>query len=43
MKASKEFLIQFIGLKQGKHQFEYEINKAFFDNLDFDEFNDVNV
>ncbi len=43
MKASKEFLIQFIGLKQGKHQFEFEINKAFFDNFEFDEFNDVNV
>ena len=43
MKASKEFLIQFIGLKQGKHQFEFEINKAFFDKFEFDEFNDVNV
>ncbi|MDV6169185.1 DUF177 domain-containing protein [Flavobacterium sp. DG1-102-2] len=43
MKVNKEFLIPFVGLKQGKHQFEFEINKAFFDDFDFDEYNDVNV
>ena len=43
MKVNKEFLIPFAGLKQGKHQFEFEINKAFFDGFDFDEYNDVNI
>ncbi|KAF2514483.1 DUF177 domain-containing protein [Flavobacterium salilacus subsp. salilacus] len=43
MKVNKEFLIPFVGLKQGKHQFEFDINKAFFDAFDFDEYNDVNV
>lgn len=43
MKVNKEYLIQFVGLKQGKHQFEFDINKAFFDDFEFDEYNDVNV
>lgn len=43
MKVSKEFLIQFAGLKQGKHQFEFDVNKAFFDDFEFDEYNDVNI
>lgn len=43
MKVNNEFLIQFAGLKQGKHQFEFDINKKFFDDFDFDEYNDVNV
>jgi uncharacterized metal-binding protein YceD (DUF177 family) len=43
MKQSKEFLIPFVGLKLGKHQFEYQINKSFFDIFDFDEYNDAAV
>lgn len=43
MKVNKEFLIPFVGLKQGKHQFEFEINKKFFDGFGFDEYNDVNI
>ncbi|AWH86909.1 hypothetical protein HYN59_03405 [Flavobacterium album] len=43
MKANKDFLIPFVGLKQGKHQFEFEINKTFFDDFGFDEYNDVNI
>ncbi|PDS24696.1 YceD family protein [Flavobacterium branchiophilum] len=43
MKQLKEFLIPFIGLKLGKHQFEYQINKAFFDNFDFDEYENANI
>lgn len=43
MKALKEYNIQFVGLKLGKHQFEYEITKAFFDCFEYDEFNEVNV
>jgi uncharacterized metal-binding protein YceD (DUF177 family) len=43
MKVNKDFLIPFAGLKQGKHQFEYEIKKSFFDDFEFDEYNDVNI
>ncbi|MGQ3089005.1 MAG: DUF177 domain-containing protein, partial [Flavobacterium sp.] len=39
MKANKEFLIPFVGLKQGKHQFEFEIDKKFFEGFGFDEYN----
>ena len=43
MKVNKEFLIPFVGLKQGKHQFEFDIDRTFFDAFEFDEFNNVNV
>jgi uncharacterized metal-binding protein YceD (DUF177 family) len=39
----KEFIIQFVGLKQGKHHFEFNITKAFFDFFKYDEFNDVQI
>ena len=43
MKQLNEFLIPFIGLKLGKHQFEYQINKAFFDDFDYDEFESSDI
>jgi uncharacterized metal-binding protein YceD (DUF177 family) len=43
MKVTKEFLIQFIGLKLGKHQFEYIIDKKFFDSFDYEDFNNASV
>lgn len=43
MKVSNEFLIPFIGLKQGKHQFDYQIDKTFFDRFEYDEFESCNV
>ncbi|NNK87209.1 MAG: DUF177 domain-containing protein [Flavobacteriaceae bacterium] len=43
MKKLKAYDIQFIGLKQGRHSFEYEINNSFFEHFDFDEFNDSDV
>lgn len=43
MKATKEFLIPFIGLKLGKHQFEYKINKTFLDIFDYQEFEKCEV
>lgn len=42
-KEFKEYIIPFVGLKIGKHQFDYEINNAFFELFGFDEFNDVDV
>ena len=43
MKVTNEFLIPFIGLKLGKHQFEYQISKAFFEYFEFDEFESANI
>lgn len=35
----KAFNISFSGLKEGKHQFDFEVNHTFFENFGFDEFN----
>ncbi len=43
MKSKNEYLIPFIGLKIGKHQFEYTIDKKFFDEFSFDEFENCDV
>ena len=43
MKELKAYDIQFVGLKQGHHRFDYEIGKSFFEYYDFDEFNDVDI
>ncbi len=43
MKALKDYDIQFVGLKLGKHHFDYEIKKPFFDCFDYEDFNGVNV
>ena len=39
----KEFNIPFSGLKQGKHDFKYEIDNKFFESFGYDEFNEVDV
>lgn len=43
MKPLKEYNIQFVGLKLGKHHFDYHIDKKFFEHFEYDDFNDVNV
>jgi uncharacterized metal-binding protein YceD (DUF177 family) len=43
MKQLNEFLIPFIGLKLGKHQFEYQINTKFFENFDFEEYESSDI
>jgi uncharacterized metal-binding protein YceD (DUF177 family) len=43
MKKLNEFLIPFIGLKLGKHQFEYQIDKKFFEAFDYDEFESSDI
>ena len=43
MKDLKQFNIQYIGLKEGSHLFEYQIGKKFFDAYNFDEFFDANI
>jgi uncharacterized metal-binding protein YceD (DUF177 family) len=36
-------LIPFIGLKIGKHQFDYQLDNTFFAHFDYDEFNDASI
>jgi uncharacterized metal-binding protein YceD (DUF177 family) len=43
MKKLKDFDIPFVGLKQGKHQFDFEIKTAFFDAFQYDDFNAADV
>lgn len=43
MKPLKEFTIPFVGLKVGKHHFNYEIEKPFFEYFEYEDFNNVNV
>ncbi len=43
MKDLKLFTIQYVGLKEGEHNFEYQIDKPFFDYFEFDDFNDANL
>ena len=43
MNKTKEYLIPFVGLKLGKHQFEYQINNAFFEIFDYTEFQNSNI
>ena len=43
MSNLKQYIIPFIGLKQGKHLFEYEIDNTFFDAYGFNEFNNSSL
>jgi uncharacterized metal-binding protein YceD (DUF177 family) len=43
MKPNKDFDIEFVGLKLGLHDFEYKIENTFFQDIDFIDFNSINV
>lgn len=43
MKQLKEFYISFVGLKVEKHQFDYQIDNAFFEAFEFEDFNATNL
>ena len=43
MRKLKEFTIPFVGLKVGKHRFEFEIDNRFFEHFEYDEFNSADV
>ncbi|NOY47261.1 MAG: DUF177 domain-containing protein [Chlorobi bacterium] len=43
MKQLKDYTIQFVGLKQGEHCFEYKTDKKFFEHFEYDEFNDAKL
>jgi uncharacterized metal-binding protein YceD (DUF177 family) len=39
----EEFNIPFSGLKQGKHEFKYEVKNTFFESFGYTDFNDAEV
>ncbi len=39
----KEYIIPFSGLKQGKHNFNFEIDNTFFESFEYDDFNDCKI
>ena len=41
LKPIKEFTIQFVGLKLGKHHFDYQIDNKFFEYFEYEDFNDA--
>ena len=43
MKKLKEFTIQFVGLKTGRHHYDYQIDDQFFEHFEYDDFNHVQV
>jgi len=43
MKAFKDYIIPFVGLKLGIHQFEYEVGNDFLKLFDFEEYNSSNI
>ncbi|HZW62911.1 MAG TPA: DUF177 domain-containing protein [Flavobacteriaceae bacterium] len=43
MKQLKEFTIPFVGLKIGKHYFEYTIDNTFFEHFEYNSFNAAEV
>ena len=43
MKDLKQFNIQFVGLKEGKHEFNYSIDNKFFETFNFDDFESASI
>jgi uncharacterized metal-binding protein YceD (DUF177 family) len=39
----KDYNIQFVGLKEGKHQFDYQIENRFFETFNYSEFNNSSI
>lgn len=43
MKLLKEFIIPFVGLKDKKHLFDYQIDDKFFEHFGYEEFTKANI
>ena len=43
MKDLKQFNIPFVGLKEGKHLFQYEVDNTFFKTFNYDEFENSSI
>jgi len=43
MKDLKEYNIQFVGLKEGNHLFEYTVDNKFFEAFNFNEYESSSI
>ena len=43
MKQLKEFTIPFVGLREGKHLFDYSIDQTFFNHFEYEDFNSCDI
>ncbi|MDR2222483.1 MAG: DUF177 domain-containing protein [Flavobacteriaceae bacterium] len=43
MNINKDFLIQFTGLKNGEHTFDFQVDDSFFEAYNYSDFNHINV
>ena len=43
MREIKEYTIPFVGLKLGKHHFDYKIDNSFFEHFEYNEFNSATI
>ena len=43
MEELKEYTIPFIGLKNGEHHFDFQIEQAFFDHFEYDDFSKADI
>ncbi len=43
MKGLKEYRIPYLGLKLGKHQYQFELTASFFDKFEFSEIHECNL
>jgi uncharacterized metal-binding protein YceD (DUF177 family) len=43
MRKLAAFTIPFVGLKQGSHGFDYQVDKEFFEHFEYEDFNDADV
>jgi len=43
MKALKEYIIKFVGLKNGEHEYTFNVGRAFFESFGYEDYNDLDV
>ncbi|UYW01190.1 DUF177 domain-containing protein [Flavobacterium agricola] len=43
MNNEKDFLIPFVGLKLGKHHFDFHVEKSFIESFGYDDFDEISV
>ncbi len=43
MEALTEFVIPFVGLREGQHSFDFDIDTTFFNEFEFSDFNAASI
>ena len=43
MQFLNQFVINFIGLKEGLHEFEFDLDNTFFEYFDYNDFNNCKI